>query len=159
MDARTWWNGICSNSKFFAVASAIISLPVSSATTEISFSVYSHIHNKKRNRLTNTNTSKLLFILANTNNINFLNPDKSNNKITPSTSTSSSSLVSKNYVQSINKLATDKYLENIDENVKVDDSEDTKEDNYDTEDLVKSDNLSEEHNIISDDKFYEAHFK
>lgn len=66
--------------KLFTVASAILSLPASSAATERSFSVYSHIHNKKRNRLTNTNASKLLFIQANMNNIDFLSPDKSNNK-------------------------------------------------------------------------------
>jgi len=135
MDAMTWWNGICSNTKLSTVASAILSLPASSAATERSFSVYSHIHNKKRNRLTNTNASKLLFIQANMNNIDFLSPDKSNNKISPSTSTSSTNLVSNNYVQSVSKLATDKDLENVDEIVNEDDSEDTEEENYDTENL------------------------
>ena len=164
MDARTWWNGICSNTKLSTVASAILSLPASSAATERSFSVYSHIHNKKRNRLTNTNASKLLFIQANMNNIDFLSPeatpDKSNNKIL-STSTSSINLVSNNYVQSVSKVATDRDLENVDEIVNEDDSEeeDTEEENYDTEDLVESDNLSDEHNVLSDDEFYESHFK
>ncbi|CAI6375528.1 unnamed protein product [Macrosiphum euphorbiae] len=125
MDARTWWNGICSNTK------------LSSDATERSFSVYSHIHNKKRNRLTNTSASKLLFVQANTNNIDFLSPDKSNNKIS---SISSTNLVSNNHVQSVSKLATDKYLENIDKSVIEDDSEDTEEENYDTEDLVEPDN-------------------
>jgi len=155
MDAKTWLNGICSNTKLSTVASAILSLPASSAATERSFSVYSHIHNKKRNRLTNTNASKLLFIQGNMNNIDFLSPDKSNNKIL-STSTSSTNLVSNNYVQSVSKVATDRDLENVDE----DDSEeeDTEEGNYDTAD-VESDNLSDKHNVLSDDEFYESHFK
>ncbi|KAL4113801.1 hypothetical protein QTP88_017374 [Uroleucon formosanum] len=118
------------------VASAILSLPASLAATERSFSVYYHIHNKKRNRLTNTNASKLLFIQANMNNIDFLSPDK------------------------ISKLETDRYLENVDEILNEDDSEEEDtEENYDTEDLVESDNLSDEHYVLSDDEFYESHFK
>jgi len=92
------------------------------------------------------------------NNIDFLSPDKSKNKIL-STSTSSTNLVSNNYVQSVSKLATDKDLENVDEIVNEDDSEDKEEENYDTEDLVESDNLSDEHYVLSDDEFYESHFK
>lgn len=47
IDARTWWNGICTNTQLSKVASAILSLPASSAATERSFSVYSNIHDKK----------------------------------------------------------------------------------------------------------------
>ncbi|KAL4153898.1 hypothetical protein QTP88_001731 [Uroleucon formosanum] len=163
MDARTWWNGICSNTKLSTVASAILSLPASSVATERSFSVYFHIHNKKRNRLTNTNASKLLFIQANMNNINFLSPDKSNNKIL-STSTSSTNLVSNNYVQSVklNILLNKKNLFFVlCAPLNEDDSEekDTEEENYDTEDLVESYNLSDEHYVLSDDEFYESYFK
>jgi len=92
--------------------------------------------------------------------IDFLSPDKGNNKITPSPSTSSTNLISN--AQSVSKLATNKDLENIDEIVDKDDIDDTEDENYNTDDLVESDNLSDDsdgHNILSDDDFYESHFK
>ena len=39
----------------------------SSAATERSFSVYSHIHSRKRNRLTNDRAAKLLYVSHNEN--------------------------------------------------------------------------------------------
>ncbi|KAL4091842.1 hypothetical protein QTP88_026458 [Uroleucon formosanum] len=54
------WNNI-------DVTSAILSLPASSAATERSFSSYSLIHTKRRNRLTNLTAKKLLFIYEHIN--------------------------------------------------------------------------------------------
>lgn len=45
-------------------------MPASSAATERSFSVYSHIHSKKRNRLTNDRAAKLLYVSHNENLLN-----------------------------------------------------------------------------------------
>lgn len=59
------------------------------------------------------NVSKPLFIQANTNNIDFLRSDKSNNKIVPSTSTSFTNLVSKTYIQLARKLSTDNNMGNL----------------------------------------------
>ena len=42
-------------------------MPASSAETELRFSVYSHIHSKKRNRLTNVQPSELLYVSNNEN--------------------------------------------------------------------------------------------
>ena len=47
------------------VAARILSLPASSAAVERSFSTYSNIHTKKRNRLTNEHASKIVFIAHN----------------------------------------------------------------------------------------------
>ncbi|XP_022161005.1 uncharacterized protein LOC111027089 [Myzus persicae] len=66
--ARIWWNGLCSNTSLSKVASAILSLPASSAATERSFSSYSLIHTKRRNLLTNLTAKKLLFIYEHINN-------------------------------------------------------------------------------------------
>jgi len=49
----TWWKGICGSSYLNKIAVVILSLPPSSAATERSFSTFSLIHTKKRNRLTN----------------------------------------------------------------------------------------------------------
>lgn len=68
IEARIWWNGLCPNTSLSKVASAILSLPASSAATERSFSSYSLIHTKKRNRLTNLTAKKLLFIYEHINN-------------------------------------------------------------------------------------------
>lgn len=50
-------------------------------------------------------------------------------------------------------------MENIDAIENEYDSEDTEEESYDTDDQIKSDYLSDEHNILCNDKFYESHFK
>ena len=42
-------------------------MPASSAPTERSFSVYSHIHSRKRNRPTNDGAAKLLYVSHNEN--------------------------------------------------------------------------------------------
>lgn len=65
----TWWKGICGSSYLNKIAVAILSLPPSSAATERSFSTFSLIHTKKRNRLTNERAAKLLYIHQNRNNL------------------------------------------------------------------------------------------
>jgi len=64
----TWWKGICGSSYLNKITVAILSLPPSSAATERSFSTFSLIHAKKRNRLTNERAAKLLYIHQNRNN-------------------------------------------------------------------------------------------
>lgn len=66
----SWWKGLCSSSSLSKVASRILMMPASSAATERSFSVYSHIHSKKRNRLTNDRAAKLLYVSHNENLLN-----------------------------------------------------------------------------------------
>lgn len=69
LNPLTWWKGICGSSYLNKIAVAILSLPPSSAATERSFSTFSLIHTKKRNRLTNERAAKLLYIHQNRNNL------------------------------------------------------------------------------------------
>lgn len=78
----TWWNGICGSSKLSKIASAILSLPSSSAATDRSFSTYSLIHTKKRNKLTNERAGKLLYIHQNQNNLHKKQVQKKNSQNT-----------------------------------------------------------------------------
>lgn len=64
-DCITWWKGICNKTKLKNLAVAILGLPPSTAATERSFSTYSFIHCKKRNRLTTERAGKLLYIAHN----------------------------------------------------------------------------------------------
>lgn len=61
----TWWRGICSKMKLKDLAIAILELPASSAATERSFSRYSFLHNKRRNKLTTERAGKLTFVSTN----------------------------------------------------------------------------------------------
>lgn len=65
VDCLSWWQAICKNTKLKDLAVAVLSLPTSSAATERSFSTYSFIHNKKRNRLTAERAGKLMFVAHN----------------------------------------------------------------------------------------------
>lgn len=106
------------------------------------------------------NVSKPLFIQANTNNIDFLRSDKSNNKIAPLTSTSFTNLVPNTYIQLVRKLSTDNNMGNVNLILNYDDREDIVEEYNNTDYLVKFDKLSNEHYIfLSGDEFYESHFK
>ncbi|CAI6370788.1 unnamed protein product [Macrosiphum euphorbiae] len=78
----TWWNGICGSSSLSKIASGILSLPSSSAATERSFSTYSLIHTKKRNKLTNERAGKLLYIHQNQNNLHKKQVQKKNSQNT-----------------------------------------------------------------------------
>jgi len=59
----TWWNIFCSSTHLCVIANKILlSVPATSAATERSFSTFSNIHTKKRNRLTSSNASKISFV-------------------------------------------------------------------------------------------------
>lgn len=66
VDCISWWNGMCKNTALKDLAVAILGLPPSSAATERSFSTYSFIHNKRRNRLTIKRAGMLTYIAHNT---------------------------------------------------------------------------------------------
>ena len=59
---RIWWTSVCSATEVSQVANIILSLPPTSAATERSFSLYSHIHTKKRNRLTSERAAKVVYV-------------------------------------------------------------------------------------------------
>lgn len=61
----TWWSGMCGSSQLCQVATKILSAPITSAATERSFSCFSWIHSKKRNRLTSNRAGKLTYISHN----------------------------------------------------------------------------------------------
>lgn len=60
-----WWKTYASQTDLGAVAVRILSAPITSAATERSFSTFSWIHNKKRNRLTTQRAGKLTYIAHN----------------------------------------------------------------------------------------------
>lgn len=61
----TWWKGFCSTTILSTVAVRILSAPVTSAETERSFSKFSFIHNKRRNKLKTDRAGKLTYIAFN----------------------------------------------------------------------------------------------
>lgn len=61
----TWWLGLCSTKQISKVASRILNLPATSAAVERTFSTYAHVHSQKRNKLSNENASKLVYIAQN----------------------------------------------------------------------------------------------
>ena len=60
-----WWTGLCRHCELSKIASKVLSLPATSASCERSFSAQANVHSKKRNRLTNEHTEKLLFVTQN----------------------------------------------------------------------------------------------
>jgi len=58
----TWWNSFCSGTHLYVIANKILSVPATSAATERSFSTFSNIHTKKKNRSTTLNASKITFV-------------------------------------------------------------------------------------------------
>lgn len=65
VDCISWWQGMCSKTNLKDLAIAILGLPASSAETERSFSTYSFIHTKRRNRLTIDRAGKLMYVAHN----------------------------------------------------------------------------------------------
>ncbi|CAG4984382.1 unnamed protein product [Parnassius apollo] len=72
----TWWSGLCASTALSKVAVRILTAPCTSAAVERSFSTHSHIHNKKRNRLTSERAAKIAFISYNWNLLNKSNLEK-----------------------------------------------------------------------------------
>ena len=63
MRPSIWWKGIIGqSSRLSNVAVKILSVPATSASTERSFSTFSNIHTKKRNKLTTSRAIKLTYI-------------------------------------------------------------------------------------------------
>lgn len=60
-----WWKTYAAQTDLGAVAVRILTAPITSAATERSFSTFSWIHNKKRNRLTTERAGKLTYIAHN----------------------------------------------------------------------------------------------
>lgn len=60
-----WWAGLCKSTTLSKVAVKFLSLPTTSAACERTFSTFSNIHNKKRNRLTNDRARKIGYIAHN----------------------------------------------------------------------------------------------
>lgn len=79
LDPTTWWKGMCSTSALSKVACAILSMATTSAATERSFSTYSQIHTKKRNRLTTARAGKIVYI---SHNLKLLSRDTTKNRKT-----------------------------------------------------------------------------
>lgn len=61
----TWWKGMCGCSDLSQVAIRILTAPITSAATERSFSTFSRIHTKRRNRLTTQRAGKITFVAHN----------------------------------------------------------------------------------------------
>lgn len=60
-----WWMGLCKSTALSKVSLRFLSLPTTSAACERTFSTYSDIHSKKRNRLTNDRAGKIVYIAHN----------------------------------------------------------------------------------------------
>lgn len=75
MSAETWWAGICSSSPLSILASDVLNMPASTASTERTFSTHGFIHSAKRNRLTVERAGKLAYIKHNHSLLN--NSDRS----------------------------------------------------------------------------------
>lgn len=60
-----WWKTFYGHTDIGNIAETILSTPLTSATTERSFSTSSHIHSKKKNRLTTDRAAKITYIAHN----------------------------------------------------------------------------------------------
>lgn len=65
LNSIAWWAGLCKSTALSKVAVKFLSLPTTSAACERTFSTYSDIHTKKRNRLTNDRARKIVYIAHN----------------------------------------------------------------------------------------------
>lgn len=62
LDGLKWWKACCSNQPLYPVASRLMSVPPSATSCERIWSDYEHIHSKKRNKLHNKKTEKLVVV-------------------------------------------------------------------------------------------------
>lgn len=75
----SWWKGLCRSSPLQNIAVRILSTPPTSAATERSFSTFSSIHTKSRNRLTTERATKMTYITHyHRSNINSVKNSKKN---------------------------------------------------------------------------------
>ena len=71
VEAEAWWSGLCKHTELSKLAARVLSLPVTTAACEKSFSLHSHTLSNKRNHLTNELAGKLDFV---NHNLKFLEP-------------------------------------------------------------------------------------
>ena len=71
VEAEAWWSGLCKHSELSKLAARVLSLPVTTAVCEKSFSLHPHTLSNKRSRLTNELAGKLDFV---NHNLKFLEP-------------------------------------------------------------------------------------
>lgn len=71
----TWWKSLVGTNVLAELSVRILSAPVTSAATERTFSTFSWIHSKKRNRLTSERAAKITFLSYNWK---LLNPGNKN---------------------------------------------------------------------------------
>lgn len=62
VDVLSWWKGFCGHMNLSKIARIILTTTVSSAATERSFSTFSNIHSKKRNRLSTPKAGKVILL-------------------------------------------------------------------------------------------------
>jgi len=81
VDLLTWWKGNFGAvaPELTNVAARVLSIPTSSAASERNWSTFSYIHDKKRNKLTNDRTFKLVYIYFNNKLKNPKKPNKATN--------------------------------------------------------------------------------
>jgi hypothetical protein len=65
MSPLTWWKGYCRTRHLSTVAMRILSIPATAAPCERNWKTFSLIKTKKRNRLTNERTQKLVAVAQN----------------------------------------------------------------------------------------------
>ena len=65
VEAEAWWSGLCKHTKFSKLAARVLSLSVTTAACERSFSLHFHTLSNKRNRLTYKHVEKLVFVYHN----------------------------------------------------------------------------------------------
>lgn len=70
MNPVTWWKGLCGTRSLALVAERILNFPATSAAAERNFKTFSLIKTKKRNRLTEERTEKLVFLKSNMKYVN-----------------------------------------------------------------------------------------
>ena len=63
--SATWWKGICSGEALAPVASILLQIPPSSASSQRNWSVFGSTHTKSRNRLINQRVEKIVAIKSN----------------------------------------------------------------------------------------------
>jgi hypothetical protein len=61
----TWWKGLCGTEAVSPIATILLQIPPSSASSERNWSLFGNIHTKTRNRLTNDRIQKLVSVRAN----------------------------------------------------------------------------------------------
>ena len=65
LEPRIWWQGLCAEQPLESIASRLLSLPVSQAECERTWSCFDRVHTKKTNRMKNDKVVKSVKFLMN----------------------------------------------------------------------------------------------